>query len=111
MKTRLVVFFCALVSVLCLTAGAGELDDLLTGNAPAMSFAPSYYVPYPYPCDYTGGGPPPSPWACIEERERHTRACKDRCDQMVDCTGPCAQPGSNLCTQCVANLATCKGAC
>ena len=106
MKTRLVIFFCALVSTLCLTAGAGELDDLLTGNSPAMSFAPTYYESYP--CDYAGGGPPP-PWAC--DSDRHVRACKGRCDRMINCTGPCTMPGSAPCTSCIANLATCKGAC
>ena len=108
MNTRLVIFFCALVSVLCLTAGAGELDDLLTGNAPpAMSFAPSYYASYPYPCDYSGGGPPPPPWTCSE-----VQACWDRCDQLISCWGPCSsEPSSELCRKCLFDLAACKGAC
>lgn len=108
MKMRLVTFFCALVSALCLTAGAGELDDLLTRNSPpAMSFAPTYYESYP--CDYAGGGPPPPPWTC--DGNRGVQACKDRCDRMISCTGPCADGSSDRCTRCINNLAKCKGAC
>lgn len=103
MKTRLVTFFCALVSTLCLTTAAGELDDLLTGTSPAaMSFAPSYNDPAP--C--AGGGPVVPPWAC-EQAQR----CKDRCDRMVDCTESCSSPSSDRCTKCIANWAMCRDGC
>lgn len=110
MKTRLATFLGALVSTLCLTAGAGELDDLLTGNSPPpMSFTSSYYDPFG--CTQYGGGYGAPPWICHEETARHVRACKDRCDQLIDCTEPCSEPGSDVCSACIGNLVTCKSGC
>lgn len=107
MKTRLVMFLCALVSAPCLTVAGGELDQLLTGDpSPEMSFSSSYFAPFG--CGYGGGYGAP-PWC--EETSRHVRACKDRCDAMINCDSHCRDGSSEKCTACVANLVACKLGC
>ena len=118
MKARLVVvFFLTLISVPWMTtADAGELDDLLTGDpAPAMSFSAYYYDPFdynPFDCGSYGGGYMSPPWTCSPDgSSRHVQRCKDRCDQMINCSLPCASGDSDRCTKCIDNLVSCKQAC